>query len=279
MSKTAKNKATAGGATRLVSHLARALRQRAGLTQTELGHRTGYTGSAISAMETCAQPPSDEMLVKLEEEIGEGLGVFELARECVRLEKFPLHFQDFAVLEREALALYLFETQAIYGLFQTEAYARALMAGGFPVLSDQRVEELVEARMGRKAVFDRDPVAFIELILDESALRRDIGSGAIMRDQYRHLAELAQRRNVNVQVLPLDCGLSGEHSGMRGGMYLVETPRHDRLVYMEMQDESLTISDRAKVSTYSQRYAKIRAQALGPRESLGFIEKLAGEKQ
>ncbi|WBY24219.1 helix-turn-helix transcriptional regulator [Streptomyces goshikiensis] len=268
----------AGGATRLVSHLARALREKENLTQKALGEKLGYTGSAISAMETCAQPPSDEMLVKLEETIGAGLGVFQEAREWVRLEKFPPYFQDFALLEKEALTLHLFEIQAIYGLFQTEAYARALMAGGHPVLSDQRVEELVEARMARTALFDREPGALIELILDEAALRRGVGSVAIMRDQYQHLAGLARRRNISVQVLPLDCGFTGEHAGMRGGMYLIETPKHDRLVYLEAQDESLLLSERAKVSSYSQRYAKIRAQALGPRESLAFIERLAGEQ-
>ncbi|MCX4541339.1 helix-turn-helix transcriptional regulator [Streptomyces sp. NBC_01565] len=273
----ADNKATASGVTRLVARLARALREREKLTQTALGEKLGYTGSAISALETCAQPPSDEMLVALEQTIGGGLGVFEEAREWVRLEKFPQHFQDFALLEEQALTLCLFETQAIYGLFQTESYARALIAGGFPVLSDQRVEELVGARMARAAIFDREPVALIELILDEAALRRGIGSEAIMRGQYRRLAELAQRRNVSVQVLPLDVGFSGEHAGMRGGMYLVETPKHERLVYMETQGESMLLSAPPKVSMYSQRYAKIRAQAMGPRESLVFIEKLAGE--
>ncbi|MEV0409835.1 helix-turn-helix transcriptional regulator [Streptomyces sp. NPDC050448] len=271
------HKAMAGGATHMVSHLARVLRQKEKLTQKELGQRVGYSGAAISAVETGAQPASDEMLVKLEETIGAGLGAFEVAREWVRLEKFPPYFQDFALLEQEALSLYLFENQAIYGLFQTEPYARALMAGGYPVLSTQRLDELVEARMARTALFDREPAALIQLILDEAALRRGVGNKIIMRDQYRHLAELAQRRNVSVQVLPLDCGFSGEHAGMRGGMYLVETPKHERLVYLEMQDESLLLSDGAKVSTYSQRYARIRAQALGPRESLGLVERLAGE--
>ncbi|MFD4136947.1 helix-turn-helix transcriptional regulator [Streptomyces goshikiensis] len=275
----ADNKAMAGGATRLVSHLARALREKENLTQKALGDKLGYTGSAISAMETCAQPPSDQMLVRLEETIGAGLGVFQEAREWVRLEKFPPHFQDFAVLEKEALTLCMFETHVINGLFQTPAYARGLIAGGFPVLSDQRVEELVEGRMARADLFEREPVALIELILDESALYRGVGSKAIMREQLQHLAELAQRRNVTVQVLALDSGFTGEHAGARGGMTLIETPKHDRLVYMETQDESLTISDRAKVSLYSQRYARMRAQALGPRESLGLIERLAGEKQ
>lgn len=278
MAKSA-NKEAAGGATRLVSHLAKAFREREKLTQKELGEMLGYSAAAVSALETGAQPASDEMLIKLEVVIGGGLGVFEAARELVKLDKYPAHFQDFFKLEQAALTLCLFETRVIYGIFQTEDYARALFVGGFPVLSDSRIQELVEGRMERKALFDRDPVALIEFIVDEGALRRGIGSEAIMRDQFRYLAECAQRRNVTVQVLPLDCGFSGEHAGTSGGLCLVETPRHERLLYMEQQDESMLISDLSKVSLYAQRYAKIRAQALGPRESLGLIKRLAGEEQ
>ncbi|UQX01818.1 helix-turn-helix transcriptional regulator [Streptomyces sp. RerS4] len=271
------NKRQASGVTRLVAHLARVLRERAGLTQRELGVILGYSGAAISALETCAQPASDEMLVKLEGKIGNGLGAFDFARELVRVDTFAPHFQDFFSLEQEALTLCLFETRVIYGIFQTEDYARALFEGGYPVLSEQRVQELIEGRMARKALFDRDPTALVEFVVDEGALRRGIGSKAIMRAQFRYLAELAQRRSVTVQVLPLDCGFSGEHAGTSGAMSLVETPRHERLLYMEQQDESMLISDPGKVSLYAQRYAKIRAQALDPRESLGFIERLAGE--
>ncbi|MFC8176916.1 Scr1 family TA system antitoxin-like transcriptional regulator [Streptomyces sp. NPDC057242] len=60
-------------------------------------------------------------------------------------------------------------------------------------------------------------------------------------------------------------------------MNLVETDEHTRLVYLEVQDESVLIADPVKVSTYAQRYAKIRAQALDPRASLGLIERLVGE--
>ena len=69
----AENKSEASGVARLVDLLAKALREQQGLTQVELGKITGYTGSAISAMETCAQPASDKMLVKLEEAIGGGM--------------------------------------------------------------------------------------------------------------------------------------------------------------------------------------------------------------
>ncbi|MEU6866031.1 helix-turn-helix transcriptional regulator [Streptomyces sp. NPDC046876] len=275
----AANKQTASAVARLVSLMARAFREREKLTQKELGSMLGYSAAAVSAVETCAQPASDEMLVGLEAAIGGGLGLFEAARDLVRLDKFPEHFQDFFVLEQQAQILYLFETRVMNGLFQTEDYARALFAGGFPVLSEQRIEELLEGRMARKALFDRDPMPLIEFIVDESVLMRPIGSKAIMRAQFGHLAQLARRRNVTVQVLPLDCGLTGEHAGTSGGLTLVETPQQQRVVYMEQQDESLLISDPGKVNLYSQRYAKIRAQALGPRESLALIEKLAGEQK
>ncbi|GAA3299863.1 hypothetical protein GCM10020295_39110 [Streptomyces cinereospinus] len=208
-----------------------------------------------------------------------GWGVFEKARELMRLDKYPAQFKGYVVLEQRALTLSSYVTFVVHGLFQTEAYARALIGGGYPPLKEERVQELVEARLARRALFERDPTALIELIIEESALRRTIGSREVMREQLRHLAECAQGRNVTLQVLPVDSGLCGEHAGARGEMTLVETPDHEHLVYLEPQDESILVGDPAKVTTYAHRYAKIRSQALGPRESLGLIERLAGELQ
>ncbi|WP_167158812.1 helix-turn-helix transcriptional regulator [Streptomyces sp. MBT27] len=272
----AENKETAGPTAQMVAKLARKFRARKGWTQEELGDQIGFSAAAVSAMETLAQPASDDMLVELERVLGDGLDIFEDARVPVRLEKYPVQFQDYALLEQTAVVLRLYSTLVIHGLFQTEEYARALIGGGYPPLPEQRVEELVEARMARRALFDRTPVALIEVVLEESVLRRAIGGADIMRGQMWHLAQCARKRNVTLQVLPTDCGLSGEHAGDRGGMTLAETPEHDHLVYLEPQDESLLITDPSKVSTYAQRYAKIRAQSLDPRTSLGLIEELAG---
>ncbi|MYS08975.1 helix-turn-helix domain-containing protein [Streptomyces sp. SID6041] len=274
----AENKESAGPAARTVASMARKMRQRKGLTQEQLGAQMGYTGAAVSALETLAQPVSDEMLERLEQTLGEETGIFEALRELVRLEKLPQKFRDYAPIEQKALVLHLYANHVVHGLFQTKAYARALIAGGYPEPTDERVEELVEMRMARKALFDRRPPCQIELILDESVLRRPFGSPEIMREQLLHLAECARRRNVLLLVLPLDAALTGEYAGDRGELNLVETPEHERLAYLDVQDESMMIGDQARVSTYLQRYAKIRAQALSPRESLGLIERLAGVK-
>ncbi|MEV7494685.1 helix-turn-helix transcriptional regulator [Streptomyces anulatus] len=273
---SAENKQTASPMALMVAEVVRTMRIQRGWTQEQLGLELGYSAAAVSAMETCAQPASDAMLVELERVLGNGTGVFETARRFMRMEKYPRQFQDYVLLEQAAINLQLFATNVIHGLFQTEAYARALIGGGYPPLSEQRVEELVQLRMERKALFDREPLPMIEIVIEEAVLRRVIGSEDIMREQLLHLVECARRRNVTLLVLPLDAGKYGEYDGGRGEMNLVETPEHEHLVYLEPQDESMLISDPAKVSTYAQRYAKIRSQALGPRESLDLIKRLAG---
>ncbi|MFE2096120.1 helix-turn-helix transcriptional regulator [Streptomyces sp. NPDC059468] len=273
----AENKVEAGGTAHLVAALAKALREQQKLTQDELGKRIGYTGSAISAMETCAQPASDKMLVALEEQIGGGLGVFEKARKFMLLDKYPPQFKNFALMEAEAVTLSSYQTFVVDGLFQTPEYARALIGGGFPKLPEAKVEELVEARIARRALLDRDPPAMIELILDESALRRPFGTWGILREQLRSLAEDAERDNVSVQVMQMDRGLRAGHAGAHGGMVLVVTKDHHNVVYLEVEDQSLLVSEPPKVAQLAHRYAKIRAQALSPDDSLSLIRKLAGE--
>ncbi|MGW4300496.1 helix-turn-helix domain-containing protein [Streptomyces sp. NPDC004646] len=276
----AENKAQAGGAARMVAALAKALREQLGLTQEEVGRMTGYTASAISAMETCAQPASDAMLVALEKAIGGGLGLFEKARKLMLMEKYPPQFKDFALMEAEAVTLSSYETYVIHGLFQTQDYARALIGGSFPKLSDEEIEQLVDARLARRALFDRsDPTAMIELILDETALKRPFGSWEILRAQLRSLAEDAERDNVSIQVMAHDRGARGPHAGERGNMVLVETKEHHHVVYLEAQDESVLINEPAKVARLAHRYAKIRTQAMSPDDSLSLIRKLAGEER
>lgn len=263
----------------MVAAFAKARREQMGLTQEELGALIGYTASAISAMETCAQPASDKMLTELERVLGDGMGIFEMARKFVLLDKYPPQFQDFALMEAEAVTLSSYQTYVIDGLFQTPEYARSLIGGSFPKLPDEQVEQLVEARIARRALFDREPGTMIELILDESALRRPFGSWEIQREQLQSLAEDSERDNVSVQVLPHDRGLKGSHAGAAGNMVLVETMEHHHVVYLENQEQSQLVSDPRTVAQLSHRYAKIRAQALSPEDSASLIRKLAGEER
>ncbi|WP_425329290.1 Scr1 family TA system antitoxin-like transcriptional regulator [Thermopolyspora flexuosa] len=50
-------------------------------------------------------------------------------------------------------------------------------------------------------------------VIDEAALRRQIGSVSVMRDQYAKLLDFADRDNITIQVLPF---AKGAHLGTRG---------------------------------------------------------------
>ncbi|MET9418882.1 helix-turn-helix transcriptional regulator [Streptomyces klenkii] len=272
------NKGRANTATQLAAEMAKLMRQHARMTQEEVGAHIGYTGSAISALETGAQPPTEKMLDGLEKAIGGGIGIFTAAKKYLMLDKYPTHFRDYAGLEREALSVSSYMTFVVDGLYQTEDYARAIIGGSYPPLPEARVDELVEARMARKSILDREPTALLELILEESVLRRPFGSRKIMRNQLLYLAECAKRRNVTIQVLPMDRGLSGDYAGDRDKMKLLETPEHRRVVFVEIQGITNLISDPEEVSERAHRYARIRAQSLSPIQSLDLIEQLAGEQ-
>ncbi|MGP3981247.1 helix-turn-helix domain-containing protein [Streptomyces sp. KR80] len=270
-------KETASATGQYFAEMVRTLREQAGLTQDELGKRINYTGAAISNVENCKGLPSEKMIAGLEEVLGAGTGLLQMAGKYLVLDRYPPYFKDYVVLEAAARNVSSYQTMVIDGLFQTQAYARAVLRCGFPPLSEEEVEQLVEARMDRKALFDRKPIPLIELVLEESALLRQVGPKEVMRAQLAHLAECADRRNVTVQVIPLSRGARGEHAGLDGPMKLIETPEHHHLVYLESQRKSLLISDPEEVSALATRYAMIRAQALGPDESLELIKRLVGE--
>jgi hypothetical protein len=62
----------------------------------------------------------------------------------------------------------------------------------------------VQVRLERQAIFDRTDAPQLSFILSESALRRQIGGSAMMRNQPVHLAAVGDRPNVELQVLPFD---------------------------------------------------------------------------
>ncbi|MFE2443574.1 helix-turn-helix domain-containing protein [Streptomyces melanosporofaciens] len=252
----------------------RLLRERAGLTQDELGALMNYTGSAVSAVETCAKPPTDEFIDAAEKALDAG-GLLRSAIKYLRLERYPVYFQGFVQLEQEALSIASYCTQVIHGLLQTEGYIRALLACNYPPFEDAELEQLVQGRLDRKAIFDRKPRALIHVILEEAALRRQIGGPEVMSHQYEHLVECAARPGVSIQVMPMN---QAEHAGLRGPFTVIETPEDTSLVYTESHGESILVSKPDKVAALTRRYAMIRTQALRPDESVCFIEQLMGER-
>jgi transcriptional regulator with XRE-family HTH domain len=268
-----KKKDSASPTAQYFAAVLRLLRQQAGLTQDELGERMGYTGSAVSAVETCAKPPTDDFIEAAENALDAG-GVLRAATGYLRLERYPVHFQGFVQLEQEAVSVSSYSTQLIDGLLQTKEYAREVLAHAFPPLEEEEIADLTEARMDRKALLERKPGAVISVILEEAALRRQIGGPEVMRAQYAYLIECAARPNIVIQVMPL---ARAGHAGLQGPMTLIETHDDTPMAYMESNGKSMLLSKADEVGVLARRYAMIRSQALGPDESVSFIKQLMGE--
>ena len=268
-----KKKDSASPTAQYFAAVLRLLRQQAGWTQEELGERMGYTGSAVSAAETCAKPPTDDFIDAAENALDAG-GLLRAAITFLRLERYPVHFQGFVQLEQEALSVSSYCTQLIDGLLQTNDYAREVLTHAFPPLEEDEIVTLTEARMDRKALFDRKPGSVVNVILEEAALRRQIGGPEIMRAQYAYIIKCAARPNIVVQVMPMS---RAGHAGLQGPMTLIETAEQTSMAYMESNGKSMLLSKPDEVGHLARRYAMIRSQALSPEESMGFIEQLMGE--
>lgn len=253
--------------------LLRLHRDRAGMTQQELAQALGYSAELVASVEQGRRPAKAAFTEAAESTLHAG-GTLAVLQDNVDLAKLPAFFQDFALIETEAVSRYDFEPLLIPGLLQTEAYARALFTAHCPPLSDEIIEQHVEARLSRQKLLTRTPLVESCFIIGESALTTVVGGEEVMRGQLRHLLEQGSMRNVEIQVMPSDRGF---HLGHNGSMVVLETLEHRRVGYIESQDVGLVITNPTKVSTFGLRYGKLRTQALNVEESARLIERVAGE--
>ena len=123
------------------------------------------------------------------------------------------NFNLFLGLEATSVQIDSWDALAVPGLFQTRAYAEALIRVGRPELAaDDRAGRL-ELRLARqREVLDRADPPRVWSVIAEPALRCLVGGSDVLRDQLQHLAALTERPNIEIQVLPLS---AGAHCGPR----------------------------------------------------------------
>ncbi len=113
-------------------------------------------------------------------------------------------FREWAELEQKASSLRSYQPLLVPGLLQTEAYARAVLATG-GLVPPAEVEEIVAARLARQRVLQRESPLQLVAVIDEVVLRRRVGGDrAVMAGQLTHLADLGERENVQVRVVPAE---------------------------------------------------------------------------
>lgn len=249
------------------------LRTRAGLERAEFGRRLGYSADTVASIEQGRRIPQARFIERADEVLGAG-GVLTALKEEVGRAQYPAFFRDAARLEKDAHELFLYAVQAVPGLLQTEEYTRALLAMRRPLLDEDTIEQRVASRLLRQEIFNRWPAPLISFVIEEAALRKPFGGKPVLRGVLENILLIGDKRNVEIQLMPND---REDNAGVDGPFTLITPKRGDQIAYLEVQGRSILVTDRNEVRSISARYGIIRSQALTPRESLGFVEKVLGE--
>ncbi len=253
--------------------LLRFLRIAAGITYEQLATYVSYSKSLIVGIERGTRMPSPEFIVKSDECLGANGLLVEAAKHLSR-QRFLTWAEEYAEEEKRARTLWTYDTHVLHDLLQIEDYARATLNARRPMLSEKEIEDLLAARTDRRALLDRQPACALSFIIEEWALRRCAGGPEVMRGQLKHLIQLAEQRNITVQVMPAG---HGAHAGVDGPMTILQTAHHIWLGYLEMHHKGHLITEAGEVSSLHERHTMIRSHALAPKDSVEFMKRLAGE--
>ncbi|NEB00354.1 helix-turn-helix transcriptional regulator [Streptomyces sp. SID13726] len=259
---------------RTVGRVVKTRREQQGLRQAELATAIGYSEEQVSSVERGRRAPSPAFLKAADEVLSAG-GLIDALKKDVEQARYPKKVRDLAKLEAEAVEICAYDNSVVNGLLQTEEYLTAVFASRRPAFSEEDVERLVAARLARQGIVGGNGmIPAFSFVHDEAALRRPVGGRAVLRRQLERLLEIGQMRNVEIQVLPIHCE---DNAGLDGPFHLLRLKQGTTVAHSDIQLVSRLVSDRREIQILELRYGIIRAQALTPRESLGYIEKLLGE--
>ncbi|MGI5161915.1 helix-turn-helix domain-containing protein [Microbispora sp. CA-102843] len=261
----------------------RRLRERADLTGDQVASRLGWSAAKISRIETARTSPRtsdvEALLVIYMVDSRQRQELLALHRDATRKgwwedyrDSLPKEYTTFLGLEAEATAARDWEPQVVPGLFQTEAYVRAMMESGqrSTLEAPGGVRSRIEVRMARQqAVLRAESPLAISAVLEESVLLRRFGDHEVMREQLRRLIEVSELPNVELRILPLDA----DHPINTGAFCHLKLPEFHDVVYLEALLGGRLVEDEAIVYRYEVAFDYLETKALDVDDSRRFLEK------
>ncbi|URN10239.1 DUF5753 domain-containing protein [Actinomadura madurae] len=190
--------------------------------------------------------------------------LWKLAKDIEVQFILPPGFPEYLEYEKKATSYRIFSVLLVSGLFQTEDYTRSILAAN----DGTNVSDLAANRMERKAVLNRGHAPHTWVVLDETVLRRTVGSPEIMREQLNYLLEVSERVNTMLQIVPISAGY---HAGLGGSFTILSFDDRPDLAYTESAGEGLLIERPARIKDKLVRWDLLRGHALPVRESRAMI--------
>jgi DNA-binding transcriptional MerR regulator len=256
------------------------------LTLEEAGARVGISKATLSRYETkegtVKWPAVDALCREYSASDEERLALVELAKGAKiqgwwrsLADPIPESMNLMLTLEDEVVREDHYASMYVPGLLQTRAYAEAVHRASEVQCPEREVQHMVDIRMKRQELLDRDEPPHIWCVIDEAALRRKVGGREVMQHQLRHLHTTAQLPHITVQVLPFS---TGAHAAAVGSFAVLRgpTPELD-VVYVDLLGGGLFMEKPRELERYRLAFEYLSAQALDLESSADIIHRIHQE--
>jgi len=183
----------------------------------------------------------------------------------------PSWFQAYVGLEEAAARIRTYEGHLVPGLLQTEDYAWAVNKAQQGASAE--AERRVRLRMDRQALLSRPDPPHFWAVIDEAALRRQVGGPDVMRAQLEHLVAMTKLPNITLQVIPF---ASGGHAAEGYPFVLFRFAASDLpdVVYLEQLTSALYLDKRDDVEHYAGVMDRLAVQAEQPSKAADTISRI-----
>ncbi|WP_327712444.1 helix-turn-helix transcriptional regulator [Streptomyces sp. NBC_00464] len=253
----------------------RELRLDAGLTGREVAARTGWQTSKVSRLQTGATLPADDDIRAWCQACGvpdEAPDIIAAARdaglmymEWRRLQRTGMRRvqESRTPIHERTKAQRIYSSSVIPGMLQTHAYAAALLSNiaHFHGTPDDSAEA-ADARVARSQIIRR-PGRTFSILVEESVLRRRVGSAETMAAQLGHLLTTAALPAVSLGVIPASTP----------AIWPLETftVYDDTTVYVELLTAALTITAPSEIAQYLAAYGEMADAAVFGQDAYRII--------
>lgn len=257
------------------------LRKDRKLSCAQVGDRLGVSASTISRIETGKKEATSEEVASILTVYGvkgvERERLIDQARRqadpgLVESRTSTEQSRNYRNFELKATRITDFELALVPGLAQTAEYAHATLSALRVGDSDEDIEAWVGSRMSRQAILTRRRPPELHWILTELHLRQPIGGNKTMSRQVQHLADLAERPNITVNVVPVDVVA---HAGLEGQFMILDFVSDPTIVFVEDRTTGLFLDDQDKVARYRLTVEKLTDVALDAEASLSLLRSIA----
>jgi transcriptional regulator with XRE-family HTH domain len=257
------------------------LRKERKLSCAQVGDALGVSASTISRTETGKKEATSELVASILTVLGvKGVEREQLIDQARRQGEPGLvesttsteQSRNYRNFELKATRITDFELALVPGLAQTAEYAHAILSALRVGDSDEDIEAWLGLRISRQAILARRQPPELHLILTEWSLRQPIGGAKTMSRQVGHLVELAERRNITINIIPI--GVVA-HAGLTGQFVILDFASDPAIVHVEDRTTGLFLDDQDKVARYRLTVEKLTDVALDAEASVRLLKSIA----